>query len=97
MPIVAGIIMRRIKDKLLGDTGHLDLKVGDKVVAETEHGLETGVIYEKEKLVENIQTFLNTVIRLKPSTAKGQYIKSIFVSSTMGPGIQVDRGELTPH
>lgn len=53
--------------------------------------------FEKEKLVENIQTFLNTVIRLKPSTAKGQYIKSIFLSSTMGPGVQVDRGELTPH
>ncbi len=53
--------------------------------------------FEKEKLVENIETFLNTVIRLKPSTAKGQYIKSIFLSSTMGPGVQVDRGELTPH
>lgn len=53
--------------------------------------------FEKEKLVENIQSFLNTVIRLKPSTAKGQYIKSIFISSTMGPGVQIDRGELIAH
>jgi large subunit ribosomal protein L1 len=53
--------------------------------------------FEPEKLVENIQSFLNTVIRLKPSTAKGQYIKSVYISSTMGPGIQIDRGELIPH
>jgi large subunit ribosomal protein L1 len=53
--------------------------------------------FEPEKLVENIQSFLSTVIRLKPSTAKGQYIKSVYISSTMGPGIQIDRGELIPH
>lgn len=53
--------------------------------------------FEQEKLVENIQSFLNTVIRLKPSTAKGQYIKSVYISSTMGPSIQIDRGELIPH
>lgn len=52
MPIVTGLIMRRIKDKLLGDPGHLDLNIGDCVVVETEHGQETGVIYEKEKLIE---------------------------------------------
>ncbi len=53
--------------------------------------------FEQEKLVENIHTFLNTVIRLKPSTAKGTYIKSVWVSSTMGPGVQIDRTELAPH
>ncbi|HEY4611644.1 MAG TPA: 50S ribosomal protein L1 [Bacteroidota bacterium] len=53
--------------------------------------------FEKEKLVENIHSFLNTVIRLKPSTAKGQYVKSVWISSTMGPGVQIDRGELMPH
>lgn len=53
--------------------------------------------FEHEKLVENIQSFLSTVIRLKPSTAKGQYIKSVYISSTMGPGIQIDRGELISH
>ena len=47
--------------------------------------------FEKEKLADNINAFLNTVVKLKPSTAKGQYIKSIFISSTMGPGVQIDR------
>jgi len=49
------------------------------------------VNFDKEKLVENLKTFLNMIIKLKPSTAKGQYVKSIFVSSTMGPSVQIDR------
>lgn len=50
--------------------------------------------FEKEKLVENIRTLLNTVQRMKPASAKGQYIKSIAVSSTMGPGFRIDRNEV---
>ena len=50
--------------------------------------------FEKDKLVENIRTFLDTVQRMKPASAKGQYIKSIAVSSTMGPGIRIDRTEV---
>lgn len=53
--------------------------------------------FEKEKLVENIHSFLNTVIRLKPSTAKGTYIKSIAISTTMGPGVHIDRNEVAAH
>ena len=49
--------------------------------------------FEKEKLVENIQLFLTTIMRLKPATAKGQYIKSIAISTTMGPGVHIDRAE----
>jgi large subunit ribosomal protein L1 len=47
--------------------------------------------FEKEKLFENVKAFLATIGRLKPATAKGQYVKSIAVSSTMGPGVQIDR------
>jgi large subunit ribosomal protein L1 len=47
--------------------------------------------FEREKLVENINAFLNTVVRLKPGSAKGQYIKSITISTTMGPGVRIDR------
>jgi large subunit ribosomal protein L1 len=47
--------------------------------------------FEKEKLVENVKAFLATIGRLKPATAKGQYVKSIAVSSTMGPGVHIDR------
>jgi len=53
--------------------------------------------FEKEKLVENIQSFLSTIVRLKPSTAKGTYIKSIAISTTMGPGVHIDRSEVAGH
>ncbi len=52
------------------------------------------VNFDAEKLVENVHSFLNTVIRLKPATAKGQFIKSVYLSSTMGPGVQIDKNEL---
>jgi large subunit ribosomal protein L1 len=45
-------------------------------------------------LAENIRTFLDTVLRLKPASAKGQYIRSVTVSSTMGPGIPIDRNAI---
>lgn len=51
--------------------------------------------FESNKLVENIQSFLLTVMKLRPTTAKGQYIKSIAISSTMGPGIQIDKNTIT--
>lgn len=51
--------------------------------------------FEKEKLVDNINAFINAVVRLKPASAKGHYIKSIAVSSTMGPGIHIDRAIAT--
>lgn len=50
--------------------------------------------FEPEKLAENVHSFLNTVVRLKPSTAKGNYIRSVFISSTMGPSVEIDRSEL---
>lgn len=53
--------------------------------------------FEKEKLVENVNAFLSTVARLKPASAKGQYIKSISLSSTMGPGVHVERSAVAVH
>lgn len=55
------------------------------------HSTVGKVNFDKEKLVDNIKTFLNTIAKLKPATAKGQYVKSIYVSSTMGPSVQIDR------
>src|SRR5246127_3217372 len=46
--------------------------------------------FPAEKLVENASTVISTVVRAKPSAAKGKYVKGIFISSTMGPGIQLD-------
>jgi large subunit ribosomal protein L1 len=51
--------------------------------------------FETHKLEENIRAFMTEVIRLRPSAAKGTYIRSITVSSTMGPGLRLDPAELT--
>jgi large subunit ribosomal protein L1 len=45
--------------------------------------------FTTDKLSDNIKTFVNTVVRLKPSTSKGIYLKNISISSTMGPGLKV--------
>lgn len=47
--------------------------------------------FNEEQLVENLKVFVNTIIKLKPASAKGTYLKSISLSSTMGPGIYLDR------
>lgn len=51
--------------------------------------------FEVDKLVENTKAFLNTIIKLKPPTAKGQYVKSLYLSSTMGPGLKISKEEIT--
>jgi large subunit ribosomal protein L1 len=50
--------------------------------------------FEPKQLVENIHAFLATISRLRPPSAKGTYIKSIALSSTMGPGIMVDKNQV---
>jgi large subunit ribosomal protein L1 len=52
------------------------------------------VNFDAQKLVDNIHAFLTTVVRLRPTTAKGTYIKSISLSSTMGPGVRIDRSHV---
>ena len=47
------------------------------------------VSFSPEKMAENAQEFINTIIKLKPATAKGTYIKSIYLSSTMSKGVKV--------
>ena len=63
MPIVAGLIVRRMKDKILGDTGHLDLVVGDRVVIETEHGQEIGLVWERERMIEKTKDPVGKILR----------------------------------
>jgi large subunit ribosomal protein L1 len=48
------------------------------------------VSFGEEKLLQNISAFIDTLMRIKPSAAKGTYMKGIAISTTMGPGIQVD-------
>ena len=50
--------------------------------------------FDEAKLLENAKAFMDTVMRLKPASAKGQYLRSVAISSTMGPGIKLDRNLL---
>jgi len=54
------------------------------------HSVIGKVSFTEEQLVENLTTFVETIIKIKPTTVKGSYIKNISVSSTMGPGIKID-------
>lgn len=67
--------------------GKIDFKI-DK--AGIVHAAIGKVSFQKEQITENANELIQTIIKLKPSAAKGTYIKSIYLSSTMGPGIQVD-------
>ena len=54
------------------------------------HGIIGKVSFDEEKINENLRTFVEAIIKVKPTTVKGSYIKNISVSSTMGPGIKLD-------
>ena len=49
--------------------------------------------FEAIQLAENARAFLTTITKLKPASSKGQYVKSLFLSSTMGPGLKITRDE----
>ena len=53
------------------------------------HGIIGKASFDEEKLLENLNTFVSTILKLKPSTVKGDYVKNISISSTMGPGIKI--------
>lgn len=48
------------------------------------------VSFDEDKLLENINAFVSLMLKLKPTTVKGAYVKNISISSTMGPGIKID-------
>jgi large subunit ribosomal protein L1 len=53
------------------------------------------VSFETERLEENLRTVVDAIVRAKPSAAKGTYVQSVTLSSTMGPGVKVDVSEAT--
>lgn len=75
-----------------------DLKGGKIEFKLDKHGVINSAIgklsFAAGNLIENIRAFLNAVQKAKPSTAKGQYVRSYVLSSTMGPGIKLDLRDL---
>ncbi|MBW1994447.1 MAG: 50S ribosomal protein L1, partial [Deltaproteobacteria bacterium] len=67
--------------------GKIDFRVEKAGIVHAPMGK---VSFGAQKIVENISAFLETILRLKPSSSKGTYIKSIAISTTMGPGIKID-------
>jgi large subunit ribosomal protein L1 len=71
--------------------GKIDFKVDKYGIVHASIGK---VSFTPDKIMDNVREMLNTIARLKPSSAKGTYVKSIHLSSTMSPGITVDKSSL---
>lgn len=67
--------------------GKIDFKVDKAGIVHTGIGR---VSFDAQKLTENAMEVLQAIVKLKPSSAKGTYVKSVFMSSTMSAGIQID-------
>ena len=71
--------------------GKIDFKVDKYGIIHASVGK---VSFSKEKLAENANEVLSTLVRLRPSAAKGTYIKSVYMSSTMSPGVRIESKSL---
>lgn len=67
--------------------GKIDFKVDKAGIVHASIGK---VSFDANKIVDNVKEFLSVIVRLKPSSAKGTYVKSVYLSSTMSPGVHVD-------
>jgi len=72
--------------------GKIDFKVDKFGII---HAGVAKVSFERDKIVDNARELITTIIKLKPSSAKGTYVKSIYISSTMSPSVQVDPKSIT--
>lgn len=80
-----GRVVREVKG------GRIDFRVEKAGIIHTAVGKAN---MSEEALRENVTSLVQTLLRLKPSSAKGSYVKSIAISSTMGPGIRLDANEM---
>lgn len=70
--------------------GKIEFRVEKAGIVHTSLGK---LSFSEDQLSDNTKTFLQTIVKMKPSSAKGQYIKSIYLSSTMGPGLRILKDE----
>lgn len=75
-----------------------EIKAGKEEFKVDRSGAINGAVgklsFSAEQLVENLTTYIHAIHRAKPASAKGNYFKSLFISSTMGPGIEIDLRKL---
>ncbi|MGE0635249.1 MAG: 50S ribosomal protein L1 [Bacteroidia bacterium] len=71
--------------------GKIDFKVDKAGIIQASIGKTS---FDKDKIAENANELISSIIKLKPSSAKGAYIRSIYMSSTMSPSIQIDTKSL---
>lgn len=83
-------------EKAVGDVkaGKIEYRV-DK--AGNIHAPIGKVSFDTDQLVENLETLMGTLIKAKPAAAKGQYVRKVTVSSTMGPGVRVNTTAVASH
>ena len=88
-----GTVTMDIKKAIIDvKSGKIDFKVDKSGIIHASLGKSS---FDPKKIHENVDEFLKTVIKLKPSTTKGTYVKSIFLSSTMSPNIPIDLKEIS--
>jgi large subunit ribosomal protein L1 len=71
--------------------GKVDFRVDRAGVVHAPMGKAS---FGADKLLQNLAAFMDTLVRLKPTTSKGSYLKGIHLSTTMGPGIPVDPADV---
>ena len=71
--------------------GKIDFRVEKAGIVHAPMGK---VSFGPEKIIQNITAFLETIMRLRPTSSKGTYLKGVALSTTMGPGFKVDVGQV---
>ncbi len=71
--------------------GRIEYKVDKTGIVHNAVGRKS---FDEQQLLDNATAYIQTIVKAKPATAKGRYIKSVYISTTMGPGIKVDPGSV---
>jgi len=85
---VTNDVVKAVKDV---KSGKIDFKVDKFGIIHASFGK---VSFSKDKMAENLKELLQTILKLKPNTLKGVYVRSVAISSTMSPGIKIDPNKI---
>ena len=71
--------------------GRIEYKVDKTGIVHNAVGRKS---FDEQQLLDNATLYIQTIVKARPATAKGRYVKSVYISTTMGPGIKVDPGSV---